>query len=261
MTIDHFRYLFRRELDVFYLTDNILLFKKPYSVWFADTDTGARFKSVDEMLMYKIGDKTIKQMIEELDKPFTPSIEGSRGSSSKSQGTFEFGHADQRGRGKNDKSLLPAQANVRIKNKSLEGALNEFKRKHLDSDHEWAYEVDSNGYVHQYVEGARSSVAIGAGAKVRRGEGTMIIHNHPSGGAFSDEDLYSFANQRNSKGFIASGKRYDYKIEKGTHFKAQQFTKAVRTAKMRGTDYDDAVNKWLKANQKKYGYRYSRTKN
>lgn len=95
MTIDHFRYLFRRELDVFYLTDNILLFKKPYSVWFADTDTGARFKSVDEMLMYKIGDKTIKQMIEELDAPHTPHLDGGRGASSNSNGTFRFGHANE----------------------------------------------------------------------------------------------------------------------------------------------------------------------
>lgn len=157
--------------------------------------------------------------------------------------------------------MLPAQANVQIKSKSLEGALAEFKRKHLDSDHEWAYEVDSNGYVHQYVEGDTSSVAISGSARLRRGESSMIIHNHPGGGAFSDSDLLSVSANKREKGIIASGKGYDYKFEKGTHFKAAQFTKAVKTARMSGRDYDDAVDKWLKKNQKKYGYKYSRTKN
>lgn len=187
---------------------------------------------------------------------------GSRGASSGiGQNTYKFTHADQRGQGNNGKTLLPAQANVKIKAKTLDGALAEFKRNHLNSDHEWAYEVDSNGYVHQYVEGARSSVSIGAGAKVRRGEGTMIIHNHPSGSAFSNQDLYAFAAQKRASGIIASGKNYDYKITKGTHFKAEAFTKAIKTARMTGTDYNDAVDKWLKNNQKKYGYKYSRTKN
>ena len=137
----------------------------------------------------------------------------------------------------------------------------EFKRNHLNSDHEWAYEVDSNGYVHQYVEGATSSVGIGARAKVGKGQKTMIIHNHPSGGAFSDSDLLSVSAQRQAKGIIASGKNHDYKLEKGTHFKAEAFSKAVKNAKMSGKSYDDAVDKWLRKNQKKYGYKYSRTKN
>ena len=89
----------------------------------------------------------------------------------------------------------------------------------------------------------------------------MVIHNHPSGGAFSDADLLNTAADRRIKGVIASGKNYDYKFEKGTHFKAQAFSKAVRSAKMQGKDYDDAVDKWLKKNKDKYGYKYSRTKN
>lgn len=89
----------------------------------------------------------------------------------------------------------------------------------------------------------------------------MIIHNHPSGGAFSDSDLISVSMQTRAKGIIASGKNYDYKFEKGTHFKASSFTKAVKSAKMKGKDYDDAVDKWLKNNQSKYGYKYTRIKN
>lgn len=106
-------------------------------------------------------------------------------------------------------------------------------------------------------------MGIGASAKVGKGQKTMIIHNHPSGGAFSDSDLLSVSAQKRAKGIIASGKNYDYKFEKGSHFNAQGFCKAVKTAKLTGKNYDEAVHKWLnnKENKKKYGYKYSRTKN
>jgi len=89
-----------------------------------------------------------------------------------------------------------------------------------------------------------------------KNKGNMILHNHPSGGAFSDSGLIS-ASLGNEKGIVASGKNGDYIFQKkGGHFKAAEFIKAVKTAKMKGKDYDDAVDKWLKANQKKYGYTY-----
>lgn len=261
MRIEHFRYLFNREYDVFYLNENIMIYKNPFSIENDETGESVTFKTLDEVLEYRIGNETVKQIIEKLDKPYIPPLNGSRGASSGSNKTFKFSHASDSGGSGNDKQLLPATANTKIKAKTLDGALAEFKRNHLDSDHEWAYEVDSNGYVHQYVEGAAHSVGIGASAKVGKGQKTMIIHNHPSGGAFSDADLLSISAQKRAKGIIASGKNYDYKFEKGTHFKASAFSKAVKNAKMTGKDYDDAVNKWLKKNQKTYGYKYSRTKN
>lgn len=263
MRIEHFRYLFNREFDVFYLTENIAICKKPFNIWNKETGESINFKTLDEVLKHKIGNKTVKDIILKMDKPYIIPLNGGRGASSGSGGnkTFSFNHASGGGGGGNDESLPPAIANTKIKSKSLEGALSEFKRNHLLADREFAYEVDSNGYVHQYVKGDRHSVAIGSAAKVGRGQKTMIIHNHPSGGAFSDADLLNTAADRRSKGIIASGKKHDYKFEKGTHFKAQEFSKAVRTAKMKGTDYDDAADKWLRANQKKYGYKYSRTKN
>ena len=83
---------------------------------------------------------------------------------------------------------------------------------------------------------------------------------HPNGGAFSDADLISTAMDRQSSAIVASGKKYDYIFKKGTHFKSNSFVKAVKTATMSGKDYDTAVNNWLKKNQKKYGYKYSRVK-
>ena len=263
MRVEHFRYLFNRELDVFYLDKHTALYKKPFNITNDKTGESVNFKTLDEALNYKIENETVRQIIEKMDKPYIPELDGGRGASSGSgdNKTFKFGHASDSGGGGNGKALLPAQANTKIKSKSLDGALAEFKRNHLLANREFAYEVDGNGYVHQYVKGGAHSVAIGASAKLGRGHRSMIIHNHPSGGAFSDADLISISSQRRAKGIIASGKNYDYKLEKGTHFKAQEFTKAVKSAKMKGKDYDDAVDKWLKKNQKKYGYTYSRTKN
>lgn len=263
MRIEHFRYLFNREIDIFYLTEKILLYKKPFCIENEETGESVNFKTLDEVLEHKIGNETVKDIILRMEKPYIPPLNGGRGASSGSgdNKTFKFGHASGGGGGGNDESLPPAIANTKIKSKSLDGALKEFKRNHLLAKREFAYEVDDNGYVHQYVKGDAHSVGIGANAKVARGRKTMIIHNHPSGGAFSDADLISVSAQGRAKGIIASGKKHDYKFEKGTHFKAQEFTKAVKTAKMTGKDYDDAADKWLRANQKKYGYKYSRTKN
>ena len=86
---------------------------------------------------------------------------------------FKFSNARE-GRSK-DKShdLHPAYANVRIKSKTLEGAMTEFQRTHSDSDHEWAYVVDGSGFVHRYVEGNAYSVSVYSGS-----HDSTILHNH-----------------------------------------------------------------------------------
>lgn len=261
MRIEHFMYLFKNAVNGFYLKPHIIMFRKPLEIWNENTDESMKFKRLDDALEYEIDGEKVRDIILRSERLTIPELEGGRGASGGGEGTFKFGHASDSGNGSPDKSLLPAYANTKIKAKTLDGALAEFKRNHLLADHEFAYEVDENGYVHQYVEGKAHSVGIWSNAKVGKGQKTMIIHNHPSGGAFSDSDLISTAMDARSKGIIASGKNHDYKFEKGGHFKASAFTKAVKNAKMKGKDYDDAVDKWLKANQKKYGYTYTRTKN
>lgn len=263
MRIDYFRYLFKNEYDVFWINKDLALHKKPYNLTDYKTGKSVDFRSVDEMLMYEYNGETIWEIILGLENPYMPELDGGRGAGSGSD-SFKggFGHAsDGSGSDSGGSYLPPAIANTKVKAKTLEGALAEFKRNHLLSNREFAYEVDGDGYVHQYVRGAAHSVAIASNAKVRKGDRTMIIHNHPSGSAFSDADLISTAADRRSKGIIASGKNYDYKLEKGNHFNAQAFTRAVKTAKLSGKDYNDAADKWLKKNQKKYGYTYTRTKN
>ena len=267
MRIEHFRYLFNREFDVFWFNENLALHKKPFNITNYKTGETVNFKTVDEMLDYKIDDETVREKILKLDKPFVRPLEGGRGAGSGDGSTVQkWRNASGGGGGgsDNDTALLPAKANVKIKSKTLEGALAEFKKNHLLADREFAYEVDGNGYVHQYKRGDSSSVAIGSRAKMRKGERTMIIHNHPNASAFSPADMLSTAADKRSKGIIASGKKYDYKFEKGTHFNATGFTKAVKNAQkngIKGKDINDAVDKWLRANAKKYGYKYSRTKN
>lgn len=263
MRIEHFRYLFSREYDVFQITENIALCKKPFCVWDKETGESVNYKTVDAMLEHKIGDETVREIIEKMEKPYELTLEGGRGAGSGSGGgTFKFNHASGGGGGNGDEaSLPPAYANVKIKDKSLEGALAEFKKNHLLANREFSYSVDEQGFVTGYEKGAAHSVAVPYHGKQGRGRTNMVIHNHPSGGAFSDADLLNTAADRRVKGIIASGKSHDYKFEKGTHFNAQAFSKAVKSAKMQGKDYDDAVDKWLKKNQKTYGYKYSRTKN
>ena len=127
-----------------------------------------------------------------------------------------------------------------------------------NADHEWAYAVDEQGYVHGVNEGGSTSVTM---PFPKRGtKGLMMIHNHPGtkanpGGAFSDKDLIN-ASMTKYKGIIATDQTGEYIFQKGTHFKATDFVSAVKRAKLKGKDYNDAARKWLKANAKKYGYKF-----
>lgn len=252
MRLDRFRFEFKR-ISGFYIVPGMILFRKPLELWNERTEKSTRFKNLDEVFAFKINDTPIRDIILATDTLNIPGLTGGRGASSGQQKTFKFGHASGNGAG-NDKTLLPAYANVRIKSKTVEGAMQEFRKNHVDSDHEWAYEIDPQGYVHQYKEGAATSVGIYGSIK----DG-IILHNHPKGGepAFSDSDLIS-ASLGREKGIVATSKNWDYIFQKGGHFKATEFVKAVKSAKLVGTDYNDAVDKWLKANANKYGYKYSR---
>ena len=178
---------------------------------------------------------------------------GSRGSEYETEG---FKHGGGGGSGKGGEKHFPVEANVRIKNKTTEGALQEFRDKHVAADHEYLYIIDDQGYVHEYDEGTASEVTFNPyNAKDAR-----VIHNHPSHGepAFSFEDLDNFASGK-QKSVTASSKNYDYTVERGTHFKEKEFRQALKTAKIKGHDYSDGVHNWLKDNAGKYGYKYTRT--
>ena len=181
----------------------------------------------------------------------------SRKPSSGKQRTFKFtGMGEGNGKDKTH-SLLSAKLNVQIKYRTPEGAMRKFQKIHGNSDHEFGAVIDGQGFVHKYVEGDTSSVSISS-----NNPNHLVLHNHPSGGAFSRADMLAFSHDK-AKGLVASGSKYDYVITKTSHWDkySQAFEHAIKTAKIQGKDYDDAVHRWLRANQRKYHYKYYRKKN
>lgn len=77
--------------------------------------------------------------------------------------------------------------------------------------------------------------------------------------AWSDESSYDWCFDGEPKHSIVatSYNGMTFTVTKGTHFKAEKFANAVNTAKLRGLDYNHAVDNWLTANQKRYGYKYT----
>lgn len=241
------------------ITENLILFHKPLQVYNLASDETTYFDSVNDMFAFVAGSRTVRDIISEAkpDDIFRLVLNGGRGSGSDNW-TGKFSHASG-GNGKdNTRSDFPARVNGIVKIKNAGEALRMFRQLHVTDDYESAITVDENGYVTQYVHGNATSVGIWG----RKGE--MVYHNHPSfngakGGNFSDGDLLSTATSA-ERGIVASAKEGDYRFEKGTHFDTAGFVKAVRNATLKGKDYSDAADKWLRRNQRKYGYRYSFTK-
>lgn len=253
-------------VNSFQLTDNLTVFRKPLEIWNEETDESIKFKNIDELLKYEIDGVTVWKIIEQKDTLYGDSIlHGGRGSGSANTQTFKMGHAGG-GTGK-DIEHHPAEANVQIKTKTYDEALKQFSNFAKDKDIEYAYEVDAQGFIHGFKEGGSGAVNISHKTK-----GTMILHNHPlpkdsTTSHFSDSDLLVMARDIREKGIVATHYRGDhtiaYSVTKGGHFDATGFTKMIKNASkkgIKGKNYDDAVDKMLKANAKKYGYRYTKTK-
>lgn len=242
-----FRHEFKQANGV-RLTENHILFRKPLELYDLKNDVSIKFKNLDEAYKFKIGDKAIEDIIADATIDiFKMTLEGGSGSSAP-QKTFKFSNASDGGKDKT-RADLPARMNTKIKTKTEADAIKHFRNTHANDNYESAITIDKDGFVTKYVHGNAHSVSISG----RKGE--LVIHNHPSGGNFSKADLLSTSIGVEA-GVVASGKHGDYILKKGTHFKANDFTKAVNKAQMKGTSYDNAVDKWLKKNQKKYGYNY-----
>lgn len=72
------------------------------------------------------------------------------------------------------------------------------------------------------------------------------------------KDIKPYEKNARSRGIVATSTKAQYIFEKGTHFKANSFIKAVKNANMKGKSYDDAVDKWLSKNARKFGYKYTK---
>ena len=270
MRIETFKHEFKQRNGVM-LTDNIMLFRKPLELYdMAKDKTLATFKgkNVDVVLPFEIDGKTVQQIIESWTEMPTIALNGGRGGGS-GMGNFNqkwpsSGNGNEKDRTTSDH---PARMNVKAGvNRTYEDMLKAFADTHADSDIEHGVTIDGYGYTTRYRHGNSGSIGIW-GSK-----GEIVVHNHPAGGwpNFSKEDLLSVASSgergivavSGTKGRSAETAKYagTYSFVKGTHFNATAFTKAINNATIRGNDYNDAVSKWLKANQKKYGYKYSYSK-
>lgn len=268
MRIETFKHEFKQRNGVM-LTDTIMLFRKPLELYdMAKDETIAAFKgkNVDVVLPFEINGRTVQQIIESWAEMPVIALNGGRGSGS-GMGNFNQKWPSA-GNGK-DETVAdhPARMNTKIGvNRTYDDMLKAFADTHKDADEEHGVTIDDYGYTTRYRHGNAGSISIWGG------KGEVVVHNHPAGGwpNFSKEDLLSVASScergivavSGTKGRSADTAKYagTYSFVKGTHFNATAFTKAVNSATIRGNDYNDAVHKWLKANQKKYGYKYSYSK-
>lgn len=249
------------------INKSVILFFEPCELYDLDTNTviaKSKRRGFDETILdVIIGGSTLRQIIESWEHlPIQP-IRGGNGSGSNftQTGFPAGGNKNESGFSGKD---FPSRFNIDVK--SAEKTLEEFRKKHADSDIEHGITVDERGFTTQYIHGSRGSVAIAGN------NNDIIYHNHPSGGwpIFSREDLL-IASTENVRGIVASSglkgrdattSKYagDYKFTKTNKFDAKGFIKALNTAKISGKDLNDGSTKWLKANQKKYGYKFSFTK-
>lgn len=226
---------------------------RPLRLWDGETDKTVKFKSMREAWDYIFdGAKTVAAAFSDIETFELPALSGRKGGSSDLK-DFKFDHA-RGGDFPFRRKILNAEANTRIKVKTEADAIKYFSDLYSNADHEYGMAIDEQGYVHNYIEGGETAVAI-HGKK-----GNFILHNHPvssaANAAFSDGDLISISRGRES-GIAAISKFGDYYFRKnGGHFRSAEFERAVKRAKLRGTDYSDAVRRWLTANQKTYGYRF-----
>lgn len=268
MKIDRFKREFKR-LSGIYASDKVVLFRKPLELYnLATGETIATFDSLDEALAYEIDGKTLEQRVSAWTEIVFPVEHGGRGSSS-GMG-FDGGWPSAGGGDGPDEAEadLPARMNTKVGvHRTYEDMVRAFAEAHANSDIEHGVVVDAYGFATKYRHGNAGSIS------GLSGNGTEIaVHNHPKDGwpTFSKEDVVNTA-MGTRRGIVAvsspQGRTPEtakyagtYSFVKGTHFNASGFIKAVGSAKLSGTDYNDAVNRWLKANQKKFGYMYSYSK-
>lgn len=267
MHIERFRNEFNR-LNGVYATDQVVLFRNPLELY--DMNTGkviAQFDSLEEALAFKIDGKTLEERVSAWTEIVFPVEHGGRGSGS---GMGFNGKWPSSGGGAKDETTadFPARMNTKIGvNRTYEDMLKAFADTHRDAGEEHGVVIDAYGYATKYRHGNAGSISglTGNGSEI-------AVHNHPAGGwpTFSKEDVVNTAlgTRRGivavsgTKGRSADTAQYagTYSFVKGNRFNASGFVKAINTATLSGKDYNDAVNKWLKANQKKYGYKYSYSK-
>lgn len=94
MRLDYFRFKFKRECDFLEITDKVVLSRKPKIVYDYNKNTQTKYKQLDDVLNYDVGNgKTILDCINEMKDFPVSDFEGGRGSGSGGKKEYSFGHA------------------------------------------------------------------------------------------------------------------------------------------------------------------------
>lgn len=258
MEINEFKRVFKRDINFFNVTDDVILFNNPLHVWDARTEETFKYKNLDDALEHVVDGKKIIEYVNEWDGSLK--LHGSGGSGSKSG--KKFNPFDGAGKPSHTVDLLPASMNTATFRKSPirsdEDAIKAFSNRHRNSPVEYTTTVDKMGYASHYGVGQKGSVIPRNITK-----GSTVIHNHPKQGDgkdynnFSGQDIKFLAGSKANR-LIAVGQQGDYSITKGAKFKGNDLVKALKRG-VHGKTYDGAMGDFLEKNQKKYGYSYSFT--
>lgn len=257
-----------QECDGITLLNDYILFSD-YELYDETTGDSVYFDKFEDVLDYKLNGESIRDIIKDKENNYEM-YDGGRGQeySIRNKGQTLFGGKGSRSRGKVEKvnPLPTAYINTLTspRFKSIDKTAKAFGKNLMDADREYGGVIDDNGFAVDYVKGEKTSVGIPAR------KGMTSIHNHPVKAlqskskntiyfnAPSPTDLRSWATGK-SKGSIvtSSGNKLEYRLTKNHHFDSSGFIKAMNKAKSTGQkNYDSDVDKFLKANQKKYGYTY-----
>lgn len=253
MNRQEFRNAMKWDLN-FWIFDNAFILYKDLEVYEIETGESQYFESWESAMNYEHNGKTIAEYVDELEN-LNIRFDGGRGASGSSRSLF--GGQNSGGGGGPSTRDLPARMNRMYNGNrmSQEHTVETFRKQHANDSKESMIAFDDNGFVSFYAHGGASSV----GFSPWEVAGKHTIHNHPSGSNFSKADLSSFASTQ-EKGMSATGTKATYTITKTSKFDAKGFSKALNNAKTTDSNYDRAVDRFLKQNSKRYGYTYSVTR-
>ena len=254
MTQQEFIKALGRDLNYWVFDDSFIVYRDK-EIFEIETGESQYFDDWTTLMLYEHNGKTVSKYVEDL-TDLSVHRSGGRGASGNRKTLF----TSNRGGGPTESNPdLPARMN-RLYNgnkMSQEHTISTFRSEHANAKTESMIAFDDNGFVSLYVHGGAGSVGFNPSDVA----GKNTIHNHPPDGwaNFSKGDLDSFARTQ-EKGMSATSSKATYTIVKTNRFDAKGFSKAVSTAKSSDSNYDRAVDRFLRQNSKKYGYTYTVTK-
>lgn len=145
-----------------------------------------------------------------------------------------------------------------VAEEKIKDIITDFQKNHADSKSEYGLVISSDGKITNSVGGNKKSVDMVAG------KDKLSVHNHPSGNTmFSAKDLTLIGTDgmNGAKGAVIVTKDGIAIIQTGKDFKGLEFGSVFYNPNFRekwNWASDKQCDEWLKKNQTKYNYKYTR---